>query len=268
MLFSDEQVVESFYRAALNRAPDEDGLKSYLKRLRAHPTELMSIAKDLFNSEEHRTLMTGAAPLTDHSQFGEFTMLLRRLTESGSKRQLIVDVGARGRERSNSYDLLSQFAWKGLLIEANPALYDEISSAFLGTDFKLVSCAVGTTECVMPFYIGSNDDVSSLIKDAASGWGDLRGEVEVDVRRLPNILDELNVPLDFDVLSLDIEGVDVPVLNDFIETSLYRPRYIIIEASYSFQTKHLSDVGSSAKVQSLYEIVDQTEANLILSLHG
>ena len=268
MHFSAEKVIESLYRAVLNRAPDKNGMEAHLNRLKSDRSSLSSIAQDIFDSDEHKTLLGGFTGITDHSQFREFPLLLRHLIDNGSTHQIIVDVGARGRDRSNSFDLMSQFGWKGILIEANPELYNEISSDFQGTDFTLVGCAVGPTEGVLPFYIGSNDDVSSLLKDAAFSWGDLRGQVEVEVKRLPDILRDLKIPHDFDVLSLDIEGVDVPVLNDLIDTSKYRPKYIVIEASYSFQTKELSDVNCSKKVQSSYEIVDQTEANLILKLRG
>ena len=264
MAFSAEQVIESFYYAVLNRCPDEDGMRTHVKRLKSDPSALISIAHDLFHCSEHMALLAGFSEFSDHSQFGEFPILLRRLVRDGSKNQIVIDVGARGRERSNSFDLASQFGWKVILIEANADLYQEITEAFEGTDFTLIKCAVGATEGVMPFYIGSNDDVSSLIKDAASVWGDLRGQVPVEVRRLPAILEKLKIPLDFDLLSIDIEGVDVPVLNDLIDSSDYRPKYIIIEASYGFKTKKLSDVYCSGKVQSCYTLINQTEANLIL----
>lgn len=266
MSFTAEQIVESFYRAVLNRAPDAEGMKAHTSRLKSDPSSIMSLASDLFHSDEHRDLTGGSSMIEDHSQFGEFRMLLRNLVLSGSSNQIIVDVGARGKDRSNSFDLLSLFGWKGVLVEANPSLYEHIENDFAGTDFTLVKCAVGTSAGTLPFYIGSNDDVSSLLKDAASSWGELRGEVDVEVKRLPDILRDLRIPSNFDVLSLDIEGIDVSVLNDLVDQSSYRPNYIIIEASYSFQTKQLSDVGCSTRVQAVYDIIDQTDANLILKL--
>jgi len=120
----------------------------------------------------------------------------------------------------------------------------------------------------MPFYIGANDDVSSLDPKAAGAWGALRGSVEVPVRRLHSLLDQHRVPADFDILSLDIEGMDVRVFNDLITNSDYRPRIVVIEAAYNGTTKRLSDVGVDAKACDLYSIVDITHANLILSLQG
>ncbi len=267
-VFSAEQVIEAFYRAVLNRVPDSAGMKAHVTRLNSDPAELMVIAQELFDCDEHTRLADNSPGITDHSQFGEFKILLGQLIKNVSNVGMIVDVGARGRERSNSFDLLSHFGWRGILIEANPSLYKEIEVGFKGTDYKLVKCAVGTTEGKLPFYVGSNDDVSSLLKDAAEGWGELRGQIDVEVKRLPDILRRLKVPHDFDVLSIDIEGVDVPVLNDLIGSSRFRPKYVIIEASYSFKTKRLSDVKCSDEVQSCYEMVGQTEANLILKLRS
>lgn len=264
MFLTAEQVVEAFYRAVLNRLPDEEGLYAHSSRLNADPRALMEVASALFHSSEHQQLVRNMPHIMDHSQFGELPIMLRNLLKSGSKHQIIVDVGARGKDRSNSFDLLDRFGWKGLLVEANPALHDQIAQDFDGTDFSLAKCAVGATDGVLPFYIGANDDVSSLLEGAAKSWGNLRGTIEVQVRRLSDVLSEHEIPTDFDILSLDIEGVDVTVLNDLVDHSAYRPRYVIIEASYNFATKALEEVHCSPTVCSAYTIIDQTEANLIL----
>lgn len=252
------------YQAALGRASDDAGRSAYVSMLANKPNALLDIAREIRASDERRRLER-AHGISDHSQFGEFPRILRRLVRRGAKDCMIVDVGARGRDRSNSYDLLSIFGWRGVLVEANPSLYASITDDFAGTDFELVQCAVGVEEGTMPFYIGANDDVSSLLPEHAAGWGDLRGEVNVPVRRLAPLLTEIGVDEDFDILSLDIEGLDIAVFNDLIDNSRYRPRYVIIEASYNFATRTLQDVNCSSRVCLNYDIVDQTEANLILA---
>lgn len=263
-LFSAQEVVCALYLASLGREPDESGLLHFSGTLKQDRNALNKVAHALFESEE-RAKVSWSVSLPDHSQFGELGLILQTFIKLGSMHQMIVDVGARGRERSNSYDLL-HMGWNALLVEANPTLYENIAIEFAGTKFELAKCAVGPVEGLMPFYIGVNDDVSSLLFDSASGWGDIKGQIQVKVVRLHKLLDQHNVPLDFDILSLDIEGVDVPVLNDLIEQSRYRPRVVIIEASYDFATKTLSDVRASSEVQKLYKIVAQTRANLILQL--
>lgn len=208
--------------------------------------------------------MMGPRGLHDYTQFGELGHLLRRLVRSGSEFQIVVDVGARGRDRSNSYNLLKDFGWKGLLIEANPLLVDSIAAEFEGLDYKLVNCAVGDVAGTMPFHIGINDDVSSLLPEHAAMWGEITRVIEVNVQRLPDVLLAEGIPATFDVLSLDIEGLDVRVLNELIATSEYRPGLIIIEASYDFAMKNLADAGLSEAVRSNYRLVAQTSANLIL----
>ena len=67
-----------------------------------------------------------SSTIADHSQNGEFLELLKLIVARGAPGKNIVDAGANGRERSNSYDLMLLFGWRGLLIEANPALADKI----------------------------------------------------------------------------------------------------------------------------------------------
>lgn len=263
-MFSAQEVVRSLYLASLGREPDKEGAAHFSSALTRNRDSLAEIANTLFHCEE-RTEIKQSSSLQDHSQFGELGIVIGLLIKSGSKHQFIVDVGARGRERSNSYDLL-HMGWSALLVEANPALYDNIIQEFSGTVFELAKCAVGSVEGILPFYIGVNDDVSSLLADSASGWGEIQGQIDVEVVRLHNLLEKNKVPLDFDILSLDIEGVDVAVLNDLIANSRYRPRIVIIEASYDFATKALSDVSASIEVQKIYRIAGQTRANLILQL--
>lgn len=261
--FTAKEIVSALYRAALGRDADASGLAYFSDMLARAQCDPAFVADYLFQSPERKSL--SASGLSDHTQFGELKLLLRHLVRSGSRHQLIVDVGARGRERSNSFDLLSDFGWRGLLVEANPHLINGINAEFQGLDYALESCAVGPVEGTLPFYIGANDDVSSLKRSAAAGWGELKGEIEVPVFRLVSLLEKHQVPADFDLLSLDIEGLDVDVLNDLIDISPYRPAIIIIEASYGGQTKRLEEVNCSEAVCRDYEIADTTYANLILT---
>lgn len=72
------------------------------------------------------------------------------------------------------------------------------------------------------------------------------------------------MPSDFGLLSIDLEGEDVRVLNDMIRNSEFRPRWIVIEASNNFLTRSLHQIGVDPLVAAQYEIVGQTVANLIL----
>ena len=211
---SPEQVVNALYLGALNRNPDPEGFKAAVELLKGDPEAIDALASGFYNSAERQGRDQGKL---DHSQCGELELMLARLVGRGRRNGIVVDVGARGVERSNSYDLMSRFGWRGFLVEANPALDAEIRRGFAGTGFTLLNVAIGVQEGRLPFYLGSNDDVSSLARESASAWGDIRGVIEVPVRRLHGVLEELGLPQRFDLLSIDIEGLDVPVLNDLID---------------------------------------------------
>ena len=277
-LVSDEDipslVVAALYQALLGREPDPTGQTDKVARLREGVSSPREIADEMVQSAEFgnrladiaaRAASTGRLRFTnDQSQYGEVGLLLRLWVNGQAKSGIVVDAGARGRERSNSFDFMRHFKWRGLLIEANPALLRTIENEFDGLDFTLVSCAVSDFTGRATLTIGVNDDVSSLSAELAQNWGQRAGEIEVDVRRLSDILVEHAIPHDFDLLSLDIEGEDIKVLNDLIGNTPFRPSWIIIEASDEFRVRTLDDAPFSSDVRRTYEVVAATRANLIL----
>jgi FkbM family methyltransferase len=206
-----------------------------------------------------------ALTIADHSQNGEFLELLKLIVAHGAPSKVIVDVGAHGRERSNSYDLLRLFGWRSLLIEANPALAHQIKSGFEGLDYALVVCAVSDFEGVGDLSLGVHSGISSLSPECTRAWGPISGSIEVPVRRLHKILDEHDIPKAFDVLSLDIEGHDSRVLNDLHRNSAYRPHWIIIEGSHNFNITDPTKIGVAQTVLEDYELVARTQVNLFLA---
>ena len=267
-------LVEECYLALLQREPDASGLQEKVSRLEKGEVTLKHIIREIVGSDEFMTKLpallfkrthgSGARLTNDSSQYGEVWMLIRRWVNAQAICGIVVDVGARGRERSNSFDLMRHFGWQGLLVEANPALLPSIEQDFAGCDMRLVSCAVSDYTGKATFTLGSNDDVSSLDASLARGWGDTRGEVAVVVRRLADVLKENTIPHAFDLLSLDIEGEDIKVLNDLIGHSAYRPEWVIIEASLDFKVKTLQDGPFSTEVRAEYRVCMATNANLIL----
>jgi FkbM family methyltransferase len=203
-----------------------------------------------------------ARGVVDHSQFGEFPLFLK--IARPKRNGVVVDAGALGKDVSNSYDLLSQLGWRGVLIEANPNLWERIERDFAGLNSSLVRCAVSDVEGRVVLHLGVVDGVSSIIRASAELWGPLRGHVEVQARRLGTILDEHQVPMSFDLLSLDIEEMDMAVLNDLIENTGYRPRWIFLEASFDFRTRSLRELDLVPVIQDEYEILGQTVPNLLL----
>ncbi|CAL1692997.1 hypothetical protein MMB232_03180 [Brevundimonas subvibrioides] len=258
------ELVTALYEHILGRTAD--GLaEEKARRLAAGEVSANGLVREFAVSDEYQNRILEHQRFTaDHTQFGEFEILLKRLCMFGCSSRTVVDVGARGRARSNSYDLMNVFGWRGILIEANPRLIPEIRADFAGLDLGVIECAVSDYEGSARFHIGINDDVSSLSRESAGAWGEVQGEIEVQVRRLEGILVEMGVPHDFGVLSIDLEGEDVKVLNDLIGGGRYLPQWVIIEASHDFSVNSLRQLPVIPRVLDTYRIVGQTRANLIL----
>ena len=255
--------VAVLYRSFFGRELDPSA-QDKIDRLRSGQANAEDIIAEILQSEEFRTAKPDERLFRDQTQYGELQQLIGRWMVGAVRYPWVVDVGARGKERSNSWDLLRTFGWTGLLIEANSNLIPSIQADFAGLKCEILNCAVSDYEGEATFYLGANDDVSSLDSNASSGWGPLTGEMRVLVRRLPALLKERGVPEQFGLLSIDIEGEDIKVLNDLVTTSAYRPRWVLIEASYDFQTKAMRDLPFDASVLSAYRLVDQTASNLLL----
>ena len=275
--FTPEQaheLVRLAYELVLLRPPDPPGASAAAENLVSGKSDMRALFDALLRSDEFaaaqgRFLHHYVAPnlrrlLIDHTQNGEFKYILEFLMAQGHTNQVIVDVGARGRERSNSYDLMRHFGWRGLLIEANPLLHAAIRDAFAGTRFELENAAVSDYEGSADFFFGINDDVSSLNQTATAGWGEVRGKTSVSVHRLATLLDKHRIPVDFDILSLDIEGEDVRALNMLVAESNYRPRLIVIEIGDRPDMTDLTALGFSSGVREHYSYFAHCGPNLFL----
>jgi len=268
------KAIAALYQCLLLRPADEAGLEGYTTLVQNDELSFEAVLDRLLRSDEFQTNFGTfeahyADPAKtrftkDSSQYGEIGLLIRRMVNASARHRIVVDVGVRGRDGSNSYDLLRHFGWKGLLIEANPRLAEGILQEFAGLEVSFVSSAVSDYAGEAEFFLGTNDAISSLNEEATAGWGPVRDKIRVPVRRLPDILTDYAIPFDFDLLSVDIEGEDIKVLNDMIDRSDYRPIWVIIEASYDFKTEALTDLPFSRAVIDQYEIVDRTSANLLL----
>lgn len=270
------QLIISVYRALLDREPDTDGINSWIKWWKVGNQSIESLLKAIVQSEEFqqksRKSFFGSNPtlpfIFDNSQFGEIGLLIEEIVSNSCPHKTVVDIGARGKDRSNSYDLITGWGWKGLLIEANPDLIPNLEKLYENSNGTVIHSAISDFEGEIDLYIGSNLDVSSITKAYTTNWCVVEKSVRVKCHRIAPILIEHKIPFDFELLSIDIEGEDIKVMNDLVETSRYRPRYIIIEASFDFSTKKLEDLPFGETLKSSYRICGQTKANLILKANG
>lgn len=144
-----------------------------------------------------------------------------------------------GKKYSNTYQLLAHAGWHGVLIEADPIKFKELPKTF-GDNNKI------------KFF---NRFVNFSGKDT-----------------LDEILSETEIPLDFDLLSIDIDGNDYHIWDSLVK---YSPKVVIIEYNQSManhieyvqradvNVNHGSSILSIAKLARSkgYELVAVTDLN-------
>lgn len=199
------------------------------------PVPLHSSMKDITARQVFETAfpetVKAFAPLVnppeDTSQIGEQEIIFKYFAEHPPTNRTLVDVGAFGKENSNTYQLLAQ-GWKGILLEPSPERFKIVQEDFAGLDVTILNIAAGTRTGFASFFLHSVAGHDSLVKD----WypeSMTDQVVKVPVRPLHELLSECDVPLSFDLLSIDTEGFDFKILKVLFFASDYRPRLIVTE---------------------------------------
>ncbi len=141
--------------------------------------------------------------------------------------------GYDGHTHSNTLALERSFDWDGLLVEANPRFFKLIRERRPACQYddRAVSCTTGGTS-----QFTCSDRWSGLRGFLPPAW--IR---ESDARKSPtcwvqtvklfDLLREHNIPKIVDYLSLDIEGGELPVLDEFFRFghTLFRFRCMTVE---------------------------------------
>jgi len=165
----------------------------------------------------------------DTSEHGEQKFIEKFFEDHPPKYNFVVDVGAYGKELSNSFALLAA-GWKGLLIEADPQRCKRIKKEFAGLSYVLINAGVSDIVSRLPFHIHSCPGHSSFKEDWYKNTLTNK-KIMVDVFPLADHLERAKVPYDFDFLTIDTEGLDFIVMRNFFEFSKYRPGLIITEST-------------------------------------
>jgi FkbM family methyltransferase len=166
-------------------------------------------------------------PAKDVSQHGTQELIFKWLADHPPKHRQLVDVGAWGKQMSNSYALL-ELGWKGLLIDANPKRIPELQRDFAGLDVEIISAGIGDKRGRFPLIIHTGDTSNTIVK----GWDSAtatKETVDIEVFPLQDILSDAKVPFDFDLLSVDAEGMDEKILKSLFAKSKYRPGLVVTE---------------------------------------
>lgn len=184
-----------------------------------------------------------------NSQFGEDEWIDKNapLPEKG----VFVDVGAGDPKRFSNTRFFEDKGWDGVCIDANPIHYAELLRE-RGTTFYAV---VRSYNGISPFSISENPDYSRIGKEVYKGK-----TIQAPCFTLNAILMHFRVR-HIDILSLDVEGAELEVLEGF-SLEHYKPTIIIIE----YKTIGLSnnDLSYTKYFENTpYKLVHKTDANFI-----
>lgn len=204
---------------------------------------------------------------TYYSQNGEDIILKSMFPKE--YRGFYVDVGAHHPYRISNTYLLHLQGWSGINIDANPDTINLFNQARPG-DIN-IQLGVAKLETELTYHMFKDPAVNTFSDTEAERWkkktwNDYLGTTNVPVSRLGKILkDNLSNGRAIDLLSIDVEGLDLEVLqsNDW---NAYKPKVVIVEShTFSIENKDKNELYSFLKEKG-YELKHVVKFSLIFTL--
>jgi FkbM family methyltransferase len=153
----------------------------------------------------------------------------------GNRSGFFVEVGANRPQQESQTWHLERLGWRGVLIEPQPDLAEELSRVRLARVFAVACSSRRNAGKRMPLHVAGA--LSALDRDRMAPGARPEQVIEVPVRALDDILVEARAPVQFDFLSIDVEGHELEVLSGF-DLVRWRPRLILIEDHVGNLKKH------------------------------
>lgn len=188
-----------------------------------------------------------------YSQCGEDLIVQQLLTVLGISKVTYFDVGAHHPTYLSNTYLFYKNGGRGVCVEPDPSLVQEFSKK--RPHDVILNCGVGISRGKADFFVMSAGTLSTFSKEEVDrylSYGTQRiiKTVEVELRTINEIL-ETNFKQLPNFISLDVEGLDYPILKNF-DFVKYRPEVFCLETlSY---TEDRSE-------RKLTEIIDLMHAN-------
>jgi FkbM family methyltransferase len=143
-----------------------------------------------------------------------------------SAKGFFVEVGANDpRQWSQSFHL-EERGWDGILVEPQPPLADELRKQRRAQVYAVACSSRENSGKSMSLHLAGGH--SSLDPGLAVVGVRPHGSVDVPLRTLDEILTEARAPSPLDLVSIDVEGHEIEVLDGF-DLDRWRPRLILIE---------------------------------------
>lgn len=144
---------------------------------------------------------------------------------------IFVEVGANdGYSWSNTWHL-AQAGWQGLYFEPVEALAKKCAAKHAKNNVTVVQAAVGSFDGEAKLYTGEGATTSDHVaRNNTYHYGNSPDKfIMVPACKLNTALENMEIPHNFDLLVIDVDGDEVGVLRG-IDLSLWRPIMVIIEA--------------------------------------
>jgi FkbM family methyltransferase len=187
-----------------------DNLSHQLRRLL--PVQLINSVKNL---AFYRTLTD--LRLKNHtslSQAGQDYWVIHEAFARKKKGYFIEIGSANGIDINNTYLLEKRYEWSGICVEANPDLFEQLKINRSSTCLNL--CLDGTegeVDFILNDIHGGIVDIDADNKKSKD-FSDLRIK-RLKTTTLAHVLQEYNAPNIIDYLSIDVEGAETRILQNF-----------------------------------------------------
>jgi len=144
-----------------------------------------------------------------------------------------VEVGAYDGEFVSNTSCLADHGWEGLYIEPIYDHYLKCMKRHDKNDVTVANVAIGLEEGETTIYYG--DTLTTLDKDQVQRYSEMDvfqhisfSTTVCDQMRLDTLMEKIEVPKEFDVLVVDVEGKEAEVFETF-ELDEWKPKMLIIE---------------------------------------
>jgi FkbM family methyltransferase len=172
----------------------------------------------------YKAFISPSKPKKSYSQYAE-DLIIQSYFSRKLKNGRYVDVGCHHPRRgSNTYGLYRK-GWSGILIdlEKTKVLANQLSRR----RDKVILAAVSDTEEWMEIFSDKSYSTNTTIKKNQNSTNE-QSIGHIKTQTLTNILNEQNFQKKFELLSIDVEGVDLQVLKG-LDLKCYQPQIICIE---------------------------------------
>jgi FkbM family methyltransferase len=172
----------------------------------------------------YKAFISPSKPKKSYSQYAE-DLIIQSYFSRKLKSGRYVDVGCHHPRRgSNTYGLYRK-GWSGILIDLEKT---KVLANQLGRRRdKVILAAVSDTEEWMEIFSDKSYSTNTTIKKNQDSTNE-QSIGHIKTQTLTNILNEENFQKKFELLSIDVEGVDLQVLKG-LDLKCYQPQIICIE---------------------------------------